>query len=171
MSETGTTDLRTLANGALYDMQKKRIVANPGGGSRAFSQADGSASASAQKRWQKYRQAAATGIVREAMAIDPSVRVPADAWRVVTAKQYVALLDADKPRVDDLYRMGQIVGALPLAGEVQAQAQAPAGGLAVRDADAIVLMLVRASVGITDIISTDEYIDADMVVDAEEGQE
>lgn len=65
------------------------------------------------RRWDNYRRAAANRITREAAAIDPTVNTPADAWGVVVAKQYTALLDADKPRGDDLYRMGQIIGALP----------------------------------------------------------
>jgi hypothetical protein len=127
-------ELRTLANGAVYDMTTKRIVSNPGGGTKAISQAN--ASAMAKKRWQKYRQSAAKGILKEAIAIDPSVKTPADAWQLVTGKQYVALMDSDKPRADDLYRIGQIVGALPLAGELAAgQAQAQAGVTVTMSAD------------------------------------
>lgn len=80
-----------------------------------------------QKRWNAYRKAAAKGITKEAMSIDPSVKTPADAWSLVAAKQYSALMDSDKPRGDDLHRLGQVIGALPLAGEIQAQQAGQAG--------------------------------------------
>jgi len=71
------------------------------------------------KRWENYRRKAAKGIMREAMAIDPSVQTPADAYALVVGRQYVALMDSDKPKLDDVYRLGQIVGALPTAHDRQ----------------------------------------------------
>jgi len=48
-----TSHLRTLANGAVYDMVKKRIVANPGGGNKAFTSE--TASAALELRQQQKR--------------------------------------------------------------------------------------------------------------------
>lgn len=60
----------------------------------------------ARKRWEKFRQTAASRIVREAAAIDPTIATPADAYGLLAAKQYTALLDYDKPRIDELVDMG-----------------------------------------------------------------
>lgn len=73
------------------------------------------ASQISRKRWDNYRRASAKGIMKEAQAIDPSVQTPADAYALVVGKQYLTLLDSDKPKMDDVYRLGQIVGALPNA--------------------------------------------------------
>ena len=69
----------------------------------------------AQIRWDRYRKASAKGIMKEAIAIDPTVQTPADAYALVVGKQYVTLMDSDKPKMDDVYRLGQIIGALPTA--------------------------------------------------------
>jgi hypothetical protein len=53
--------------------------------------------------------------MKEAIAIDPTVQTPADAYALVVGKQYVTLMDSDKPKMDDVYRLGQIIGALPTA--------------------------------------------------------
>jgi hypothetical protein len=63
----------------------------------------------AQKRWEKYRQAAVKRIVGEAQSIDPDVQTPADAYGLVAAKQYTTLMDSDKPRIADLEKLGQIM--------------------------------------------------------------
>jgi hypothetical protein len=63
----------------------------------------------AQKRWEKYRRAAVERIVGEAKSIDPSISTGADAFALVASKQYVAMIDSEKPRIEDLGRLGQIM--------------------------------------------------------------
>jgi hypothetical protein len=63
----------------------------------------------AQKRWEKYRQAAVRQIVGEAQSIDPSIQTPADAFGLVAAKQFTALMDTDRPKIADLEKLGQIM--------------------------------------------------------------
>ena len=78
-----------------------------------------SASEASRKRWDKYRKASAKGILKEAQAIDPSVQTPADAYALVVGKQYITLLDAEKPSMKDVHYLGQIIGALPTAHDKQ----------------------------------------------------
>ena len=54
---TAGENTKILANGAVYDLDKGRIVANPGGGTSAITQAN--ASALATLRWQQAREQAA----------------------------------------------------------------------------------------------------------------
>src|SRR3990167_8438233 len=54
---TAGENTKILANGAVYDLDKGRIVANPGGGTTAITQAN--ASALATLRWQQAREQAA----------------------------------------------------------------------------------------------------------------
>lgn len=72
-----------------------------------------------QKRWEKYRQAAVDRVIAEGRGIDPTIKGGADAWGLLVSKQYIALMDSEKPRGDDLHRIGQVLGAVPMAHEVQ----------------------------------------------------
>jgi len=62
MTDYAEGQYKTLSNGAIYDLEAKRIVANPGGGSKAITQAN--ASAYHQARREKMRQAASAAIAR-----------------------------------------------------------------------------------------------------------
>ena len=62
-----------------------------------------------RKRWDNYRREAVKRIVGEAASIDPSVSTGAGAFGLVAAKQYVALMDYDKPRIDDLEKLQQLM--------------------------------------------------------------
>jgi len=72
------------------------------------------------KRWENYRRAAVARTVEEARGIDPNIAGGAGAWGLLVAKQYLALMDSAKPRGDDLYRIGQVLGAVPTAHEARA---------------------------------------------------
>lgn len=65
-----------------------------------------------QKRVENYRRKAIQRIVEEAKSIDPSVSVGADAFGLVAAKQYAALMDSEKPRIADLEKLGQIMSGV-----------------------------------------------------------
>ncbi len=67
------------------------------------------------KRWDRHREAAARGVVKEAMAISSDVRDEYDAWGVINGRLFVEMMD--KPRGDDIHRLGQAIGALPLPYE------------------------------------------------------
>ena len=67
MTETRT---KILANGAIYDMDRGRIVSNPGGGNKAFSSV--TASQAVQQRIERKRQALAAGARK---ALEASGRV------------------------------------------------------------------------------------------------
>lgn len=63
----------------------------------------------AEKRWAKFRASANSRILREAVAIDPTIKTPADAYGLLASKQFVALMDYDKPRIDELEKMAKLM--------------------------------------------------------------
>lgn len=75
----------------------------------------------ARRRWAKFRQAAARRVTAEAQAIDPTATTAAEAWGLAVSKQYVALLDSDKPRGDDMIRIGEAIGAVSTARDRDTQ--------------------------------------------------
>lgn len=91
---------------ALRDSRGRMLRPLPG--QHVITQAN--ASTLAKKRWDIARRKAALRVVEEAAAVDPRVTLPSDAWALVVARQYVAMLDSDKPRVDDLAKLGQLLG-------------------------------------------------------------
>ena len=76
-------------------------------GKHTITKAD--ASMLAKRRWEKYRQQAVKRIVDEARSVDITVSTGADAFGMVAAKQFSALMDSDKPRIADLEKLGQIM--------------------------------------------------------------
>ena len=62
-----------------------------------------------RKRTEKYRLAALRRIVSEASSIDPTVSTSADAFGLVAAKQFTALMDSDKPVIDQLDKLRRIM--------------------------------------------------------------
>jgi hypothetical protein len=63
----------------------------------------------AQLRWEKYRKAAVKQILGEAQSIDTDIQTPADAWGLLMAKQYAALMDSEKPVIEQAERLGKIM--------------------------------------------------------------
>lgn len=107
------------------------------------------------QRWENYRRNAAQAIAEKYAKITGLATghgaTPGAAWGFVVARQYGTLLASDKPRGDDLYRLGQIVGALPRSGELQAQAQADAPA---HSADAAALMVAEIAARVLDLART-----------------
>lgn len=79
------------------------------------------AGALARKRWENYRLAAVRRIVEEASSIDPDVSTAAGAYGLLMAKQYTALIDSDKPRMDDVEKFAQLIGGAPRAADLRAK--------------------------------------------------
>ena len=82
---------KVLANGAVYDMNAKRIVANPGGGKSAITQANASALATA--RWDAYRERAELGAAKGARR-----NSSLDAWEWIVERQTALAGDIKKGR-------------------------------------------------------------------------
>jgi hypothetical protein len=89
--------------------ERGRMIA-PLPGKHTITKAD--ASILARKRWDKYRQEAVKRITGEAQSIDPTVTTGAAAFGLVAAKQYTALMDSDKPAIDQLEKLGRIMTGL-----------------------------------------------------------
>lgn len=107
----GSLRYRLLESGAVHDREINRIVA------RKITPEEGRAMV--KKRWEKYREAGASAILKEAQAIDPSIKTEQEAFGLLIGKQYVAFMDAEKPRGDDLVKLGQVIGAMPTIADVR----------------------------------------------------
>jgi hypothetical protein len=116
-----------------------------------------------QKRWDKARQASRAAVLSEIKSITTDVTKPVEAYAYIVGKQAVALVDSDRPRLDDTKTLGQLMGYVPLPHELE-QAQMQGNTVQIGEADAVLVVLMRSSVGITNISTNDEqYIDADNV--------
>lgn len=120
---SGEMRYRELSSGAIVDRTTNRIVA------RNITSEEGRAMV--QKRWQKYKDATASRVLKEAQAIDPDIKTEEDAWALLVGKTFIAIMDSDKPRGYDLERVGRAMGAMPDASEArQMDSQSPFGGIA-----------------------------------------
>lgn len=79
----------------------------------------------ALKRWENFRRNSNKRIVAEAASIDPAVSSPADAYGLLMAKQFTALMDSDKPVVDQAEKLGKFMAGV--TGENSQRENAPAG--------------------------------------------
>lgn len=75
----------------------------------------------ARLRVEKYRRAALRRIVGEAQSVDPSVSTGADAYAIVAAKQWAALMDYDKPRIDELKTLRDLMTGLEAVNDAPSQ--------------------------------------------------
>ncbi len=107
----------------------------------------------AQKRWDKARKAAASRIMQEAQAIDPTVKDEYDAHGLMYAMQFVKLADADKPNVDDAEKIAQAMGTAPRNAELR-QAQATAA-LPMPQGDDLVMIIMRRRLEAGSVIDGD----------------
>jgi len=111
----------------------------------------------ASARWEKYRQAAVQRVIEEGRGIDPNVQGGADAWALLVSKQYIALMDSDKPRGDDLKAIGQVIGAMPMSHEVAQEQAGQAVTLSLSSAGLDRLVSLLGMIPIRqDIIDADE---------------
>src|SRR5688572_17213268 len=102
---------KTLANGAIYDMDKKRIVSNPNGGTTAITSSN--ARAMQARKYELAQEKIRERVLAEVRSIsDVPLGVAEDAYAFVVAKQTVALIDSDKPRFDDVEKLGQLMGTV-----------------------------------------------------------
>jgi len=121
--ETVERDSRTIAvydNGMERDVGANRIIRGP---TASLITAENS-TVLLRRRWENYRRAAVKRIVGEAQSIDRDVSTGADAFALVASKQFVALMDYDKPRIDELEKLGEI-----MAGGKQDQPEQTPGAL------------------------------------------
>jgi hypothetical protein len=92
-----------------------------------------------QKRIEKYRQRAVRAIVDEAKSIDPTVSIGADAFGLVAAKQFSALMDSDKPAFADLERLHKIMTGAD--ANSQRENVSPPPGAIIADPDTMVRLM------------------------------
>ena len=117
LSETladGSPRYNKLSSGAIVDKTIGRIV------TREQSSEQGRELVS--KRWEKYRDAAASAMLKTVRAIDPSIQTEQEAWGYLYGKQFETLINSDKPRGDDLVKFGQVVGSMPTIADAKPQA-------------------------------------------------
>ena len=117
LSETladGSPRYNKLSSGAIVDKTIGRIV------TREQSSEQGRELVS--KRWEKYRDAAASAMLKTVRAIDPSIQTEQEAWGYLYGKQFETLINSQKPRGDDLVKFGQVVGSMPTLADAKPQA-------------------------------------------------
>lgn len=114
---------RTLANGAIYDMEKKRITANPGGGKYAITSEN--ASEFHAKRQEKKRAAIEAGAAAAVETLMPGVFTGEDGDWIEAVAQQVAYKALDKldPKQVDAARFLLTEAGLSEAKQAQTQAQ------------------------------------------------
>ena len=110
-------------NGAVYDRSKGRIVANPGGGTTAITQAN--TSEMARLRAEKYREAAAEGLARA----KGSGGAPMAGWSHIVEKQSELAVDTEKGRssTEAARFVGAAVGILGAEARAERVEGAPGG--------------------------------------------
>lgn len=110
----GKERYRLLKSGAVFDNSRNKIVA------RKITPSEGREMANI--RWEKYRKATASRVLKEAQSIDPDVKSEEDAWALLVSRVYQQIMDSEKPRGDDLEKVGKAMGAMPNITDVK---QAP----------------------------------------------
>lgn len=72
----------------------------------------------AQSRWEAARRAIGEAVLREIQPFATApVTTPLDAYAYVVSKQAVALVDSDKPRMDDVRTLGELMGHVETAAD------------------------------------------------------
>ena len=94
-----------------------------------------------QRRWEKYRRQAVKRIVEEAKSIDLSVSTGADAFGLAAAKQFAALMDSDKPVIDQLERLYKLMTGMD--AEARRENAGGASGDSITGSPAALLDLLR----------------------------
>ena len=100
-----------------------------------------------EKRAQKAAQRSRQRIVREAAAIDPDVRDIFDAHALMLARQYIAILDSDKPRMDDAEKLAQMLGTAERKGAATAATMTVQAG-----EDDVIMLVMRRRLQAEDVI-------------------
>lgn len=127
-NDTEKPNTRVLSNGAIYDMDKKRIVAlKPELASKNVQITSETASAMQARRYEVQRERIASRVMQEISSIsDIPIDIPEDAYAFVVGKQTLALVDSDKPRFDDVEKLGQLMGTVekPRSGQREQESTA-----------------------------------------------
>ena len=113
----GSPRYNKLSSGAIVDKTIGRIV------TREQSSEQGRELVS--KRWEKYRESAASAMLKTVRAIDPSIQTEQEAWGYLYGKQFETLINSSRPRGDDLVKFGQVVGSMPTLADARAQTIEP----------------------------------------------
>jgi hypothetical protein len=96
------------------------------------------AKSAVQKRVEKYRQATVKRIVLEAKSIDPTVETPSDAFGILAAKQYTAIMDSERPAMQDVERLHKLM----TGASVESQREnVPTSGIIAASAETMMQLL------------------------------
>ena len=111
---------KVLKNGAVYDLDAGRIVANPGGGTSAITQA--TASDMHALRAEKYQRAAVKGLSRVPGADKRAVGTPLAAWSYIVGKQaeLATMIDKGRSSTEAARFVGGAIGIMGLGGSAGA---------------------------------------------------
>lgn len=113
----GSPRYQMLKSGAVKDTETGKFVA------RRITSEEGREMVNG--RWDKWRKANASAILKEAQAIDPNIKTEQEALAMAAGKTFLAILDSEKPRGDDLVKLSQLAGAYPTIADGRAQEELP----------------------------------------------
>lgn len=113
----------------------------------------------AEKRWKKAREKVRLRVTEEMQGFFPSVTTPEDAYAEIVAKQAVSLMDYDKPRMDEVDKLGQIMGARPDAQDLKQDATPVQQTTELLTAAARLLELVKDNIPAIQVIDIRNDID------------
>lgn len=105
----------------LRDARGRMLAPLPG--KHTITSAD--ASILARRRWDKVRRETSNRVLAEAQAIDPTVKTMADALALMNSKQYVALMDSEKPQVTQAIKLTEFLTGKEAANSQRANEGAP----------------------------------------------
>lgn len=102
---------RLLESGAIMEIATGKLVGNIGG---PYAITKENAGAMLRKRWDDTYAAVGEAVLREVKSFaDVPTNTPREAFAYIAGKQAVALADSEKPRVEDLEKLGQLMGEVP----------------------------------------------------------
>lgn len=128
---------RLYPDGAIRNERGHWLAAHPAG--HTITQAD--ARELRDKGYRMAQEAIREAVMREIEGIaDIPVNTPESAYAFVVGKQTIALIDSDKPRFDDVERLGQLMGTVERPRDRQQTQQA---GLPIPQGDDLVMIVMR----------------------------
>lgn len=75
------------------------------------------------RRWMLAEERTAQWITKEAQSVDPAIQDVFDAHAYMMSKQYVNIMESDKPNMDDAEKIAQAMGTMPRNAELRQNTQ------------------------------------------------
>lgn len=108
--------------------------------------------------YEKYKKAAVIELEKEFGDRFPGRPMGSHAvWGKLVAVQASKLLSSNRPYADDLYKMGQIIGALPKRGELEAEVHVAASNINVLEQADKILDIIERAKALANVVDADVF--------------